>query len=263
MSRTDRAASGDASGDGTALAGKVAIVTGGGTGIGRACALSFAARGARVAVNYSRSRDESEATAAECRAAGGDGAAIQADMSSREAVERLVQQTVDRWGRIDLLVNSAGTTRFAPYDDLDALTEEVWDSILGVNLKGVFFACRAVAPHMRRAGGGSIVNVGSISAIRPVGSSIPYMASKAAVHSMTQSLAIALAPAIRVNCVAPGFIQTRWHAGAQMDPEAARQRTPVGRNGSPEDVAEAVLFLSTSSFVTGEIVVVDGGRFLR
>jgi 3-oxoacyl-[acyl-carrier protein] reductase len=259
MSRTDQPASGDT----TALAGKVAIVTGGGTGIGRACALSFAARGARVAVNYSRSRDEAETTAADCRAAGGDGTAIQADVSSREAVERLVQQTVDQWGRIDLLVNSAGTTRFAPYDDLDALTEEVWDSILDVNLKGVFFACRAVAPHMRQAGGGSIVNVGSISAIRPVGSSIPYMASKAAVHSMTQSLAIALAPAIRVNCVAPGFIQTRWHAGAQMDPEAARQRTPVGRNGSAEDVAEAVLYLSTSSFVTGEIVVVDGGRFLR
>jgi 3-oxoacyl-[acyl-carrier protein] reductase len=244
------------------LDGTVAIVTGGGTGIGRACALAFAARGARVAVNYSRSRDDAEATAQECRAAGGDGAALQADVARSADVDRLVAQVAERWGRIDFLVNSAGTTKFAAYDDLDALTEEVWDDILGVNLKGVFFACRAVVPHMRRAGAGSIVNVGSISAIRPVGSSIPYMASKAAVHSMTQSMAAALGPQVRVNAVAPGFIETRWHAGRDEAARTMRERTPVGRNGTPEDVAEAVLYLATAPFVTGEIMVVDGGRFL-
>jgi len=245
------------------LDGKIAIITGGGTGIGRACALAFAGQGATVAVNYSRSREEAERTAQDCRSAGGDGVAIQADVSAKEEIDRLVDDAVERWGRVDILVNSAGTTKFAAYDDLDALTEEVWNDIIGVNLKGVFFACRAVVPHMKRAGGGSIVNIGSISAIRPVGSSIPYMATKAAVHSMTQSMAVALGPLVRVNCVAPGFIDTRWHAGRDEAAQATRERTPVKRNGTPEDVAQAALYLCAASFVTGEIIVVDGGRFLQ
>lgn len=245
------------------LTGKVAIVTGGGTGIGRACALAFARQGARVVVNYSRSREEAEQTAADCATAGGDGVAIQADVSRLAEIERMVADTVSRWDRVDFLVNNAGTTKFAAYDDLDALTEEVWDSILAVNLKAVFFTSRAVAPHMRRVGDGSIVNIGSISAIRPVGSSIAYMASKAAVHSMTQSLAVALGPQIRVNAIAPGFIETRWHAGRDAAAQSTRERTPLKRNGTPEDVADAALFLCHASFVTGEIVVVDGGRFLQ
>ena len=244
------------------LRDKVAIVTGGATGIGRACALAFAARGARVAVNYSRSKDDAEQTAADCRAAGGDGFAFLADVSSKRQIDQLVHEAVAKWGRVDFLVTSAGTTKFARYDDLDALTEEVWDDILGVNVKGTFFACRAVVPHMKQQGAGSIVNVGSISAIRPVGSSIPYMASKAAVHSMTQSMAVALGPEVRVNCVAPGFIETRWHAGRDEAARTTRERTPLKRNGTPEDVAEAVLYLSTTTFVTGEIIVIDGGRFL-
>jgi 3-oxoacyl-[acyl-carrier protein] reductase len=246
------------------LEGKVAIVTGGGTGIGRACALALAGEGARVAVNYSRSQDDAEQTARDCAAAGGEGVAIRADVSKLGEIDALVAQTVERWGRVDVLVNSAGTTKFAAYDDLDALTEEVWDDILGVNLKGVFFACRAVAPHMKRQGDGAIVNVGSISALRPVGSSIAYMASKAAVHSMSQSLAVALAPEVRVNCVAPGFIETRWHAGRDQAAQSTRQRTPLKRNGTPDDVATAVLFyVAGSTWVTGDIMVVDGGRFLQ
>ena len=213
------------------LAGQVAIITGGGTGIGRASALALAREGARVAVNYSRSREDAERTAGECAAAGGDGLAIRADVSRREEIDALVAQTVERWGRVDVLVNSAGTTTFAAYDDLDALTEEVWDTILAINLKAVFFACRAVTPHMKRQGAGRIVNIGSISAIKPVGSSIAYMASKAAVHSMTQSLAIALAPQIRVNCVAPGFVETRWHAGRDHAAQATRARTNSRRAG--------------------------------
>jgi 3-oxoacyl-[acyl-carrier protein] reductase len=251
---------------GRALEGKVVLVTGGGTGIGRACSLAFAGAGARVAVNYSRSREEAEATAAECRETGGgaDGAALQADVSRPAEAQRLVQETVGRWGRLDVLVNNAGTTVFAPYPDLDAITEEAWDSLLDLNLKAPFFLARAVAPHMRRAGGGSIVNVASIAGLRPVGSSVPYCASKAAVLSLTQSLAVALAPDIRVNAIAPGYIETRWHAGNQMSAQTARERTPLRRNGTPQDCAEVALFLTTSAaFVTGEIVVVDGGRFLQ
>lgn len=247
------------------MAGQVAIVTGGGTGIGRACSLAFAAAGAHVAVNYSRSQAEAEGTAQECRAAGGGEAiAIRADVASAAEIDRLVAETVERWGRIDTLVNNAGTTVFAPYDDLDAMTEEAWDRLLAINLKAPFFASRAVAPHMKQGGHGSIVNVASIAGLRPVGSSVAYCASKAAVLSLTQSLATALGPEIRVNAVAPGFIETRWHAGRAMNADAARERTPLQRNGTPEDVAEVVLFLATSAtFVTGEIVVVDGGRFLQ
>jgi 3-oxoacyl-[acyl-carrier protein] reductase len=269
----------DAGSAGRALEGKVVLVTGGGTGIGRACSLAFAGAGARVAVNYSRSREEAEATAAECRRVGGrgrgdepaggqgggaDGAAIQADVSRPAEAQRLVEETVGRWGRLDVLINNAGTTVFAPYPDLDAITEEAWDSLLDLNLKAPFFLARAVAPHIRRAGGGSIVNVSSIAGLRPVGSSVPYCASKAAVLSLTQSLAVALAPEIRVNAIAPGYIETRWHAGNQMSAQSARERTPLRRNGTPEDCAEVALFLTTSAaFVTGEIVVVDGGRFLQ
>jgi 3-oxoacyl-[acyl-carrier protein] reductase len=249
---------------GRPLEGKVAIVTGGGTGIGRACALAFARAGARVAVNYSRSQEEAERTATDCAASGGDGLAIRADVAQVAEVTRLVEETATRWGRIDVLVNNAGTTVFAAYDDLEAMTEMAWDGILGVNLKAPFFAARAVAPHMRRAGGGSIVNIGSIAGLRPVGSSVAYCASKAAVHSLTQTLAIALGPEIRVNAIAPGFIETRWHAGREMNADAARERTPLRRNGTAEDVADVALFFATAgTFVTGEIVVVDGGRFLQ
>ena len=245
------------------LAGKVAIVTGGGTGIGRACALAFAAQGARVVINYSRSRDEAEQTAADCVAAGGNGIAIQANVASVADVDRLVAETVERWGRLDVLVNNAGTTRFAPYGDLDAMSEEAWDAILSVNLKGAFFAVRAAVPHMRRAGGGSIINVASIAGLRPVGSSVAYGASKAALINMSETLAAGLGPQIRVNAIAPGFIETRWHAKGQMDREAARQATPLKRNGTAEDCAEVALFLATSGrFVTGQTIVVDGGRFL-
>jgi NAD(P)-dependent dehydrogenase (short-subunit alcohol dehydrogenase family) len=190
--------------------------------------------------------------------------AVQADVARPAEVERLVEETVARWGRLDVLVNNAGTTVFAPYQDLDAITEEVWDTLLAVNLKAPFFAARAAAPHLRRAGGGSIVNVASIAGLRPVGSSMPYCASKAAVLSLTQTLAIALAPEIRVNAIAPGFIATRWHAGREANAAATRERTPLRRNGTAEDVAEVALFLATGgAFVTGEVVVVDGGRFLQ
>ena len=146
----------------------------------------------------------------------------------------------------------------------DALTGEVWDKILGLNVKSAFFAARAVAPHMKAAGGGAIVNVASISGLRPVGSSMAYNASKAALISVTQSLAVALGPTgVRVNAVAPGHIETRWHAGRDAAAAAARDRTPLGRNGTGDDVAGAIDYLATAPWVTGEVIVVDGGRFLR
>ncbi|NDB21414.1 MAG: SDR family oxidoreductase [Proteobacteria bacterium] len=136
--------------------------------------------------------------------------------------------------------------------------------MLGLNVKSAFFAARAVAPHLRAVGGGAIVNVASISALRPVGSNLAYNASKAAMVSLTQSLAVALGPSgIRVNAVAPGHIETRWHAGRDAAAAASRERTPLGRNGSPDDVGGAVEYLATAPWITGEVIVVDGGRFLR
>ncbi len=236
--------------------GKVALITG---------ALALAARGMRVAINYSRSHDDAQATAADCTAAGGEGWAIKADVADPAEIDRLVAETVAHWGRIDVLVNNAGTTVFVTdYADLDALTNEVWDRILGLNVKSAFFAARAVAPHLRAVGGGAIVNVASISALRPVGSNLAYNASKAAMVSLTQSLAVALGPSgIRVNAVAPGHIETRWHAGRDAATAASRERTPLGRNGSPDDVGGAVEYLATAPWITGEVIVVDGGRFLR
>lgn len=245
--------------------GHVALITGGGTGIGRASALAFAARGMRVAINYSRSREDAEATAHDCTTAGGEGWAVQADVSDHDQIDRLVADTVTHYGRLDVLVNNAGMTVFvSDYADLDALTNDVWDRILGLNVKSAFFAARAAAPHIKAAGGGAIVNVASISGLRPVGSSMAYNASKAALISVTQSLAVALGPSgIRVNAVAPGHIETRWHAGRDAATASARERTPLGRNGSGDDVGGAIDYLATAPWVTGEVIVVDGGRFLR
>jgi len=224
--------------------------------------LALARAGANVAVNYSRSEQEANQTAREAQALGGEAVALQADVSRLAEVEALVRQTVGHWGRLDILVTSAGTTRFTPYGDLEALDEETWDRILAVNVKGLFFACRAAARAMLASGGGCIVNIASVAGLAPVGSSLAYNASKAAVISLTQGLAKTLAPRIRVNAVAPGFIDTRWHAGGQMNREAIINRTLLKRAGTPEDVAAVVLALVTASYVTGQVVTVDGGQLL-
>jgi 3-oxoacyl-[acyl-carrier protein] reductase len=240
----------------------VALVTGGGTGIGREASLRLAAEGAAVAVNYSRSGADAEATAAEINGAGGRAIAVQADVSADAAVEAMVRRVVEEWGRLDLLVNNAGTTFFVDHHDLDALTEEMWDRMLAVNLKGVFFCCRAAARVMRQQGRGHIVNVASVAGLTGRGSSIGYAASKAGVISVTKSLALALAPQILVNAVAPGYVETRWTAGRDAFRAAALNGTPLERVAEPEDVAEAILYLAKTDFVTGQVLVVDGGRNL-
>ena len=248
------------------LAGQVAIVTGSASGIGRASALAFARAGAWVVVNYSRSADEAQETADLVRDAGGEALVIQANVANAAEVDALVQQTLDTWGRVDVLVNSAGTTVFKPYtslEDLDALTEADWDRVLAVNVKGVYFASKAVAAPMKEQGKGAIINISSVSAFKPVGSSIPYCASKAAVISVTQTMALALAPEIRVNAIAPGFVATRWWTGREDIGPALAATTPLQRGGTAEDIAELVYFLATSaSFTTGATLVADGGRTL-
>jgi len=241
---------------------RVALVTGGGTGIGRAASLLLARAGAAVAVNYSRSEAEAEATAVEIREAGSRAIAVQADVSQDAAVEEMVQRVIREWGRLDVLVNNAGMTFFVDHTDLDGLTEDMWDRILAVNLKGLFFCCRAAARVMRREGSGRIVNVTSVAGFTGLGSSIAYSASKAGVISVTKSLARALAPEILVNAVAPGVVETRWIAGRDEFRTRGLAGTPLERLAQPEDVADAILYLARTDFVTGQVITVDGGRTL-
>ena len=250
------------------LRGTVGLVTGGGTGIGRAVALCLARAGATgVTVVYSRSREEAEGTAAELSALGCEGVAVEADVSSDEDVRRAVTEAAERFGRLDVLVNNAGTTRFIGYHDLDALTDEIWNELLGVNLLGTFYCSRAAAPHLSRARG-AIVNVASIAGIRATGSSIAYGVTKAGVLQLTRALAFSLAPDVRVNAVAPGLVATRWHRDRLGNDvvdgleEQIGSTTPLGAVATPDDVADAVLALVAADFVTGETVVVDGGRSL-
>ena len=250
------------------LRGTVAIVTGGGTGVGRAVSEALARAGAgAVVVNYSRSREDAEATAAALRELGAEGVPHQASVADEVAVRAMVAETVSRFGRLDVLVNNAGTTQFVPHADLDGLTEEVWDEILGVNLKGTFYCARAAAPALRTARG-AIVSVTSIAGLRASGSSIAYGVSKAGVIQLTRNLALALAPEVRVNAVAPGLISTRWFRVRFGEDAAASQEertaatTPLGRVATAEDVAQAVMGFIGADMVTGECLVVDGGKHL-
>ena len=251
------------------IRGKVAIVTGGGTGIGQAVCLRLAKAGAKaVVVNYSRSAEDAHATAAELVSLGSEALAHQADISDESAVKTMMSAALDRFGRLDVLVNNAGTTHFVPAPDLDGLTEDVWNDILSVNVKGTFYCCRAAAPELRKTKG-AIVNIASIAGHRGAGSSIAYSVSKAGVLQLTRSLAIALAPDVRVNSVSPGLVSTRWFKSrfgeeANVPYEASfASTTPLGAVASPDHVALAVMAFIENDLVTGQDLVVDGGRNVK
>jgi 3-oxoacyl-[acyl-carrier protein] reductase len=249
------------------LTGKVAIVTGAAVGIGRAIAIAYAREGAAVVVNYSKSRKEAEETAGLVKQVGGESFLIQADVAHDAEVRAMVRQVLERFGRIDILVNNAGITAFVDFPDLEGLTDEIWDRLYNVNVKGTFFCCRAVVAAMRKQGHGRIINLASVAGISPLGSSIAYSTSKAALIHMSKCLARTLGPEIRVNVIAPGFIvETRWNLGRpnlEATAEKAAQAAPLKRVGKPEDIAEAALFLATGGdFMTGDVLIVDGGRAL-
>jgi 3-oxoacyl-[acyl-carrier protein] reductase len=250
------------------LAGRAAIVTGGGTGVGRATVLALARRGCSSLVNYSRSQQAAEQTAAEASALGVKAFAFQADVAGDEACAAMVAAACDAFGRLDVLVNNAGTTVFVPHVELDRLAPEDWRRILDVNLIGPFQCARAARRALAADGGGAIVNVSSVAGIAGTGSSIPYCASKAALNNLTVTLARALAPDIRVNAVAPGFITGHWleaGLGESYEPikRAMEQRSPLGRVCDPEDVAQAILGLLTGSdLVTGHVLPVEGGMLI-
>lgn len=244
------------------LKNKVALVTGGGTGIGRATSLALSKRGATVAVNYSRSKTDAEETAQIINNNGGRAIVIQADVSQDKDVRAMVDQLARKFGTVDLLVNNASITRHIAMDDLEAVTEEIWDELYDVNVKGMFYCARAVAPFMKKNEQGAIVNVGSIAGQTGLGSSLPYAVSKAAVHGLTKSLARALAPNIRVNCVVPGAVATRWWAGREEQMIMLAPTLLLQRISTPEDVAQLICAALEQEAMTGQIITVDSGQTL-
>jgi ketoreductase RED2 len=243
----------------SSLHDRVAVVTGSSSGIGAAVATAFADFGARVVVNSVSSIAQGEQLAAKLPHA----TYIRADVSNAEEARRLIDATVEHYGRIDVLVNNAGTTNVIPHHDLDAVTAETWERILRVNLLGTWNVIQAAAPHLRATGEGVIVNVTSLAGVRPTGSSIPYAVSKAALNQLTVLLANALGPEIRVHAVAPGLIDTPWTADWDTIRDEVRKTAPLSRSGTPEDVAEACVALVNLRYSTGQVLVVDGGVGLR
>ena len=252
------------------LKGQVALVTGSAAGVGSATARLFASKGCNVVINYTRSIDDAKTTEAACQAEGVETLLVQADVGNDEDCRRMVAETMNKWGRVDALVNNAGTTKYVPHDDLEGLTPEDFEHIFRVNVFGLYQMTRAVTPHMKAAGHGAIVNVSSIAGVYGQGSSIAYAGSKGAVNTMTYSLARALAPEIRINAICPGFIQGRWQEagmGGTENYEAkiaqVEKATPLQRANTPEDIAEAILwFVEGAKWVTGETLLVDAGSHL-
>lgn len=240
----------------------VAIVTGGGTGIGRAVSLKLAEEGCAVVVVYARSESEALDTVAQVRAQGRPGLAIRADVALAEDVQRMVAQVVQTFGHIRYLVNNAGITRQLHFDDLASVSDEIWDELMAVNVKGTFNCCRAAEPFLRATPGSAIVNIGSIAGETGYGSSLPYAVSKAAVHGLTRSLARVLAPQVRVNCIAPGAVNTRWWAGHEQKMLALSGHLPLQRISTPQDIAQSVWLLLNALSVTGQVLRAENGQTL-
>jgi 3-oxoacyl-[acyl-carrier protein] reductase len=242
---------------------RAVIVTGAGGGLGRGISVAFAEAGYNVAVNYAHSPEDANATAEAVRNRGTRAHLVQADVSDDAAVQAMVADVVDAFGGLDVLVNNAGTTRFVPLADLNAITDDIWDRLLAVNLKGPFYCVRAATPHLRQRRG-SIVNVASNSAFAPTGSSIPYITSKAGLVMLTKCLAQALSPEIRTNAVAPGWLDTPW-IDKYMP---AEHRTALFAEGaSPpadiQDIARAVLMLAETPSINGQTLVIDRGELMH
>ncbi len=239
--------------------GRVALVTGSSSGIGAATARALAAEGWRVAVNSARSAQAGRTVAAQLT----DGHYLQADVSDEKQAVDLVDGVVEHFGRLDLVVNNAATTRIIPHADLGAATPQVWREILDLNVIGLWQVTVAAVAHLRASGAGSIVNVSSIAGSRPAGSSIPYAVSKAAVEHLTRLLAATLGPEIRVNAVALGLIDTPWTVELTGPREQVPAIAPLQRLGTAEDAAAAILGLVRSPYTTGSVLLADGGVHLR
>jgi pteridine reductase len=236
-------------------AGKVALVTGGARRVGRAFSLALAEAGCDVVVNYNGSAAEAGETTADIERLGRRAIAVQADISRADDIARLILQAERAFGRLDILVNNASLFERSPVADI---TEDDWDRVMGVNLRGPFFLSQAAAPLLRAGGSGLIVNIVDLSATQPWPSFAHHAVSKAGLLHLTRVLARALAPEIRVNSIAPGTVLPP----EDVEGEDGSERRVISRAGDPDDVARALLYLIRSDFVTGENLLVDGGRML-
>ncbi|MGO1174445.1 3-oxoacyl-[acyl-carrier protein] reductase [Actinomycetales bacterium JB111] len=243
--------------DADSRAPRAALVVGGTSGIGRAVAHSLSGRGWRVAISGSRPAELGEAIAQEMPGA----RYIRADLGSPSAAHDVVGTAADVLGRLDTVVYTAGATQRIPHGDIDAVTDDVWERILGMNVIAPWRLVQAAAPHLRQSPAGSITLTGALAGVDVGGSSIPYAVSKAAMHHMVKLLGAVLGPEIRINAVAPGLIETSWTSGDGWEDLIAawRERAPLRRTGRPEDVADLITGLIGAEYTTGQTVVVDGG----
>jgi ketoreductase RED2 len=238
----------------------VALVTGSTSGIGAEVARRLVAAGTRVVLNSVSSVDAGRAMVTEL----GDAAHyVQGDISVDADVARLVAETIEHFGRLDILVNNAGTTVRIPHHEIEAATPEVFRRLYDVNVVGTWALTVAAMPHLRASGAGCVVNVSSLAGVRPTGSSIPYAASKAALNHVTRLLANVVGPEVRVNAVAPGLVDTPWTESWDEVRAAVNAMAPLKRSAQPDDIAEVVLALIASTYVTGQVWVIDGGLSLR
>ncbi len=245
------------------LRGRAALVTGGSGSLGTAISIALAEAGCDIAVGYVGNRDGADETVRAVEQRGRKAVRVQVDQTDPTAIEPAVERAARELGRLDVLVNNAGWNIGIPFTDLDALTTEIWDRIFETNVRGPFQLARAVAPHMRTQGGGRIVNIASVAGVKPTGSSIAYASSKAALIHLTRCLAVALAPTITVNCVAPGLVEgTRM---AQRIPpevvERVRREAVLQRAADGNDIASQVVTFCRADSVTGQTVVIDAGLF--
>lgn len=243
------------------LTNSVALVTGGGGGLGLAITKTLAESGADICISY---RGDKVAAKAACEAVaklGRRAAGVHLDQCEPSSVDFLVDRTIEQFGRLDILINNAGTSAPVQFADLEALTPDIWDNVINTNLRGAFLLARAAAPHLRASSVGRIVNVGAMIGLEPMGSSIAQAVSKAGVIHLTRCLAVALAPAVTVNCVAPGLMEGTKMAG-RLPPasvDAMRERSLLKNNTSIQDVADQVVHFCRAESVTGQTLVIDGG----
>lgn len=240
---------------------RVALVTGGGSGLGLATTKALANSGADVCISYHKDKDAAVFACDEIGAMGRRASVVQLDQSDPASVTAAMESAVERLGQLDILVNNAATNIPVPFPDLVALTPEIWDQLFNTNLRGPFLMARAAAPHLRKSDAGRIVNVGAMIGLMPAGSSIAQAVTKAGVIHLTRCLAVALAPEVTVNCVAPGLMEGTQMSG-RVPPEAVdamRKRAVLKHNTSIQDVADQIVQFCRAETVTGQVLVIDGG----
>tara|TARA_B100001750_G_C15472936_1_gene580859 strand:+ start:531 stop:1280 length:750 start_codon:yes stop_codon:yes gene_type:complete len=247
------------------LKGTVAVITGGSGGLGGRICNALADEGANVVVLYNTGRKQAEANVEELLNKGVDAIAITCDVTDQDSVSSAIEETLRKFGKIDILVNDAGYNKWIPFSDLDSMTHEEWTKIFDVNLTGPMFCIKAVVPTMRERGIGRIINISSVAGLEPTGSSIPYAVAKSALIHLTKCMAVGLGPQIQVNCIAPGFLEGTKMSD-NLEPEYRQQavdKAVLKRAADKDDVAMQVVSFCKTDSVTGQTLAIDSGRIFH